>query len=86
MLVLINGHVLCQLNINLSRDQLDITVCCELTEDISFIEAILGIQHSNSFYKLLYRRPLLLAITSDHSTLGILVTHVRGHGYIVLGT
>ena len=72
ILILINGHVLCQLNINLSRDQLDVTVCCELTEDISFMEAILGIQHSNRFYKLVYRRPLLLAVTSDHSTLGIL--------------
>lgn len=84
MLVLINGRVLCQLNIKINNDQLDVFVCCDLSQDMTFMEAILGIQHSNRFYKLLYRRPLLLAVTSDYSTLGILFIHIRGHCYILL--
>lgn len=75
VLVLINGHTLCQLSINLSHNQLNITVCCDLSEDMGFMEAILGIQHSSRFYNLIYRHPLLLAVTGDYSTLGILVTH-----------
>ena len=56
------------------------------------MEAILGIQHSNRFYNLIYRHPLLLAVTGDCSTLGILVTHTMvlvthtmEHIYIILG-
>ena len=73
VLALINGHMLCQLNINLSHSQLELTVCCNLGDDMSFTEAILGIHHSDMFYKLTYRHPLLLAVNSDHDTLSILV-------------
>jgi len=75
VLALINGHILCQLSVNLTHHQLDITLCCDLGEDMGFMEAILGIQHSSRFYNLIYRHPLLLAVTTDYSTLGILVTH-----------
>lgn len=76
VLVLINGHILCHLNINMSHNQFDITICCDLSMDMGFMEAILGIRFSKQFYKLIYRHPLLLAVTSDSSTLGILfITH-----------
>ena len=71
LLALINEHLLCQLNINFSRNQLDLIICCNLSDDMSFMEAILGIQHGNAFYKLTYCPPLLLAVTSDYSTLGM---------------
>ena len=71
VLALINEHVLCQLNINISRNQMDINVICDLSEDMGFLEAILGIQHDKRFYQLSYRCPLLMAVTGDYSTLGI---------------
>ena len=71
VLPLINGYILGQLNISFSRNQLDFVICCNLSDDMSFMEAILGIQHSNTFYKLTYRSPLLLAVTGDYSTLGM---------------
>lgn len=82
VLALINEHLLYQLNINFSRNQLDLTICCNLSDDMSFMEAILGIQHGSTFCKLTHRPPLLLAVTGDYSTLGMCNSNVYFCGKI----
>ena len=89
-MAVINNNMVYKVSINLSSNQLDMTACCGIRDDMGFMEAILGLRQSHTLSKLVYKYPLLFVVMRDCATLSILCKCVRntvlwmgGHGNIL---